>query len=102
MEQDALRQLYSELRRRLREIDWINTPYLQMLMDTKDEWLRYQEQLKSIPHQLAAGEIEPPKLINGTLHFAWPRVPSDSVSSWEKMARFSERECPKISKKKNK
>ena len=32
-----------ELRKKLREIDWIETPYLQMMMDEKDEWLENWE-----------------------------------------------------------
>ena len=103
MSQDAMSLLFIELRKRLKEIDWIDTPYLQMMMDTKDEWLQYQKELKAIPHLVTIGQLDPPKIVNGTLHFnGWPDQPSDSESSWEKMSNFSERECQKISERKNK
>ena len=101
--QSAMSLLLIEIRRKLKEIDWIDTPYLQMVMDTRDEWLQYQKELKAIPHLLKIGELDPPRMINGTLYFnGWPKQPSDSESSWDKMSHFSERECPKISEKKNK
>jgi len=87
MNHDPISLLHIEIRRRLREIDWIDTPYLQMLMDTKDEWLRYQEELKSIPHRIYKKELEPPVLKDGQLVFQWPQEPSDSQSLWEKMSR---------------
>jgi len=101
--QNAMSLLLIEIRRRLKEIDWIDTPYLQMMMDTRDEWLQYQKELKAIPHLLTIGELEPPRIINGTLYFSgWPPEPSDSESSWEKMAHYSERECQSMSRRKNK
>ena len=103
MSQDAMSLLFIELRKRLKEIDWIDTPYLQIAMDTGGEWLQYQKELKAIPLLIDKGEIDPPTIVNGFLHFSgWPDLPSDSESSWDKMANFSERECQKISRKKTK
>ena len=104
MSKDAIGLLFHELNRRIHEVDWVETTYLKMMMtETADEWITYYHELKAIPHRLTIGELEPPRIINGTLHFnGWPVQPSDSESSWDKMRHFSERECPEISEKKTK
>ena len=87
MNHDPISLLHIEIRRKLKEIDWIDTPYLQMLMDTKDEWLRYQEELKSIPHRIYKKELEPPVMKDGQLVFQWPQEPPDSESVWDAMSQ---------------
>jgi hypothetical protein len=89
----AMGLLLIEIRRRIHEVDWIETPYFQMMMtETGDEWINYYHELRAIPHKLTIGELEPPEIINGKLIFrGWPPTPSDYGSSWDRMASFSKR-----------
>ena len=72
MEKEAVEVFYKELRRKLREIDWLNTPYLQMMMDDNDQWLIYQKELESISMKIEKKELVPPKIEKGNLIFNWP------------------------------
>ena len=94
MSQDsAVIQLFHELNRRIHEVDWVETPYLRMMMtETADEWITYYHELKAIPHKLTMGELEPPEIIDGKLIFkGWPPTPSDYGSAWTRMGSFSKR-----------
>ena len=94
MSQDsAVSQLFHELNRRIHEVDWVETPYLRMMMtETAEEWINYYHELKAIPHKLTIGELEPPEIIDGKLIFkGWPPTPSDYGSAWDRMGSFSKR-----------
>ena len=91
MEKEAVDVFYKELRRKLREIDWLNTPYLQMMMDDNDQWLIYQKELESISMKIEKKELVPPKIEKGNLIFNWPKMPIDDESSCKRISKFSER-----------
>lgn len=92
-QESAMSLLLIEVRRRIHEVDWIETPYFQMLMtETADEWMVYYDQLKAIPHKITVGELNPPEIVDGKLSWnGWPKLPSDYNSTWDQMASFSKR-----------
>ena len=89
---EATARLYREINNRIHEVEWITTSRdLLQGCETEQAWLQYLQQLKEIPKRLAMKEIEPPQIINNQLVFRfWPTEPSDSQSSWYRMAHFSE------------
>jgi hypothetical protein len=83
---------YEEIDRRLHETEWVeqNIDWLlrerdHLRVSTLHLWMRYREEIKSLPRLVATGKVRPPRLVDGEIVFPWPKEPPDSESVWDAM-----------------